>query len=94
MRAHGRLSLERLHSTHVVHGYYSSTSDFQAIVDAPSTHPGLVLSVGFNGNGFMMAPANARLVTSLVTGEEPTYDHADYQLARFEQQVHMETAVI
>ena len=92
--AHVLGGLEHLRSTHVVHGYYSSTPDFQAIVDAPSTHPGLVLSVGFNGNGFMMAPANARLVASLVTGEEPAYVHADYQLARFEQQVHMETAVI
>ncbi|OLV16922.1 NAD(P)/FAD-dependent oxidoreductase [Deinococcus marmoris] len=92
--AHVLAGLDQLHSTHVVHGYYSSTPDFQAIVDAPDSHPGLVLSVGFNGNGFMMAPANARLVASLVSGEEPAYAHADYQLERFKQQVQMETAVI
>ncbi|MBB6015187.1 NAD(P)/FAD-dependent oxidoreductase [Deinococcus radiopugnans] len=92
--AHVLADLEQLRSTHIVRGYYSSTPDFQAIVDAPITHPGLVLSVGFNGNGFMMAPANARLVASLVTGDTPAYDHADYQLGRFKQQVHMETAVI
>ncbi|MGY2895669.1 NAD(P)/FAD-dependent oxidoreductase [Deinococcus sp. UYEF24] len=86
--------LERLQSTHVVHGYYSSTPDFQAIVDVPESHPGLVLSVGFNGNGFMMAPANARLVRSLVAGEAPVYDHAEYRLERFGQQMHIETAVI
>ena len=92
--AHVLAGLEGLRSTHVVHGYYSSTPDFQAIVDAPVTHPGLVLSVGFNGNGFMMAPANARLVASLVTGGAPAYDHAEYQLGRFKQQTQMETAVI
>jgi len=86
--------LDQLRSTHVVHGFYSSTPDFQAIVDAPARLPGLVLSVGFNGNGFMMAPANARLVQSLVAGEAPLYDHAEYQLERFGQQMRVETAVI
>ncbi len=86
--------LGQLTSTHVVHGYYSSTPDFQAIVDAPASHPGLVLSVGFNGNGFMMAPANATLVHALTRGDAPGYDHRDYLLDRFAHQVQVETAVI
>ena len=86
--------LEKLRSTQVVHGHYSSTPDFQAIVDAPPSHPGLVLSVGFNGNGFMVAPANARLVQALVAGESPPYEYAEYRLERFGQQMHIETAVI
>ncbi|MBB6097083.1 sarcosine oxidase subunit beta [Deinobacterium chartae] len=86
--------VRQLQTTRVVHGFYSSTPDFQAIVDAPSELPGLVLSVGFNGNGFMMAPANARLVAALALGETPPYDHGDYRLARFTGEVRRETAVI
>ncbi|AZI45002.1 FAD-binding oxidoreductase (plasmid) [Deinococcus psychrotolerans] len=86
--------LEQLQTTHVVHGFYSSTPDFQAIVDVPVSHPGLILSVGFNGNGFMMAPANARMVTDLVLEQRPQYDFTDYRLDRFKGQIHVETAVI
>jgi sarcosine oxidase subunit beta len=56
------------------------TPDKHAIIDNPLT--GLIIATGFSGHGFMHSPATGQIVASLVKGEKPAIDIAEFKLNR------------
>ena len=67
-------------------GVISATPDRAPLVGRTDV-PGLFLCCGFNGEGIMYAPVAGRLVTDLVTGEEPPFDPAPFDPGRFGEDV-------
>ena len=64
----------------------AGTPDTMPIIDAPADAPdGLVVAAGFQRGGILAAPATARTVRSLVTGEEPPFSIAPFRLDRFDE---------
>jgi glycine/D-amino acid oxidase-like deaminating enzyme len=64
----------------VVRGTYDNTPDRHGIVDAVG---GVVVTAGFDGHGFMLAPEVGRAATALVLGEELEGDIAELKADRF-----------
>ncbi len=66
-------------------GLYPMTPDGLPIVDRSPDHDGVALAVGMCGQGFMMGPGVARLVTSLLLDDEPSIDAAAATTLRFDR---------
>jgi sarcosine oxidase subunit beta len=64
-------------------GLYPMTPDGLPIVDLSPAHDGVALAVGMCGQGFMMGPGVARLVTSLLLDGTPTIDPAAAATIRY-----------
>jgi sarcosine oxidase, subunit beta len=77
--------LEFVDLPHLVHGVYDLTPDSQGIVGPVPGQEGLFVAAGFNGHGFMMAPAIGRGAAAMVVGEDPGEGFAHLRPDRFEQ---------
>jgi glycine/D-amino acid oxidase-like deaminating enzyme len=64
-------------------GSRPSTPDGLPIIDAPASHPGLVLACGHSHFGLTGAPMTGRLVADLLSGKTPPIGLAAYRLSRF-----------
>jgi glycine/D-amino acid oxidase-like deaminating enzyme len=66
-------------------GYIDSTPDgVPGIGEVPNV-PGFILAAGFSGHGFGIGPGAGHLIADLVTGDEPIFDPAPFDPARFEE---------
>jgi sarcosine oxidase, subunit beta len=76
--------LEFVDLPHLVHGVYDVTPDNQGIVGPVPGEDGLFLAAGFNGHGFMMAPAIGRGAAAMVVAENPGDGFTHLRPGRFE----------
>jgi sarcosine oxidase, subunit beta len=63
-------------------GLIDLTPDHLPVIDAPRTHPGLVIAAGFSGHGFGIGPVTGALAAELAMGAEPAHDLSAFRLAR------------
>lgn len=66
-------------------GFVDSTPDGVPGIGEVPEIPGFVLAAGFSGHGFGIGPGAGHLIADLVTGDEPIFDPAPYNPARFTQ---------
>lgn len=64
-------------------GMIDVTPDAIPVISPAEDLPGLVISTGYSGHGFGIAPGAGRLTADLVTGAAPCVDPADFRLSRF-----------
>jgi sarcosine oxidase, subunit beta len=64
-------------------GLIDLTPDHLPVIDAPRTHPGLVIAAGFSGHGFGIGPVTGTLAAELAMGVAPGHDLTAFRLARF-----------
>jgi len=76
-----------------VRGLYETTPDANPIVSECGIG-GLYCCAGFNGHGFMHAPAVGVLMGELVRGEKPHLDISEFSLKRFDGKNEHERLVI
>jgi len=77
-----RLNDLRIHR--VQEGYYDTTPDNNPILGGIEGVSGYYQAVGFNGHGFMLAPAVGKAMAQLMTGENPFVDISVWHLNRFD----------
>lgn len=66
-------------------GYIDSTPDgVPGIGELPAV-PGFILAAGFSGHGFGIGPGAGHLIADLVSGDQPIFDPAPFDPARFNQ---------
>jgi glycine/D-amino acid oxidase-like deaminating enzyme len=66
-------------------GFVDSTPDgVPGIGEVPEV-PGFILAAGFSGHGFGIGPGAGHLIADLVTGDQPIFDPAPYDPARFKK---------
>ncbi len=73
-------------------GEIDATPDALGVIDAPPSHPGLVIATAMSGHGFGTGPAVGSIVASLVEGREPGFDLTPFRLGRFSDGSHLEPA--
>ena len=73
-------------------GEIDATPDALGVIDAPPSHPGLVIATAMSGHGFGTSPAVGSIVASLVEGREPGFDLKAFRLDRFSDGSHLEPA--
>jgi glycine/D-amino acid oxidase-like deaminating enzyme len=66
-------------------GFVDSTPDGVPGIGEVPEIPGFILAAGFSGHGFGIGPGAGHLIADLVTGDEPIFDPAPYNPARFKQ---------
>lgn len=66
-------------------GVYDMTPDGRPILGEVEDLEGLVVAVGFNGQGFKIAPAIGETMAQVVAGQTPDVDIAAFHPIRFEQ---------
>ncbi|MEM5275051.1 FAD-binding oxidoreductase [Cupriavidus taiwanensis] len=66
-------------------GFVDSTPDGVPGIGEVPEIPGFILAAGFSGHGFGIGPGAGHLIADLVTGDEPIFDPAPYNPARFRQ---------
>jgi glycine/D-amino acid oxidase-like deaminating enzyme len=66
-------------------GYVDSTPDGVPGIGEVAGVPGFVLAAGFSGHGFGIGPGAGHLIADLVTGDQPIFDPAPYDPARFKR---------
>jgi len=76
-----------------VRGLYETTPDANPIVSECGI-TGLYCCAGFNGHGFMHAPAVGILMSELVMGEKPHLDISEFSLNRFKGKGEYERLII
>lgn len=64
-------------------GLIDLTPDALPVLDAPASHPGLVIGAGFSGHGFGIGPVTGAILKALALGEAPGFDLAPFRLDRF-----------
>ncbi len=64
-------------------GLIDLTPDHLPVIDAPDTHPGLVVAAGFSGHGFGIGPVTGALAAELAMARAPAHDLSAFRLARF-----------
>ncbi|SOY46100.1 FAD dependent oxidoreductase [Cupriavidus taiwanensis] len=64
-------------------GFVDSTPDGVPGIGEVPEIPGFILAAGFSGHGFGIGPGAGHLIADLVTGDEPIFDPAPYNPARF-----------
>jgi sarcosine oxidase, subunit beta len=64
-------------------GLIDLTPDHLQVIDAPATHPGLMVAAGFSGHGFGIGPVTGSLAAALAMGTAPAHDLLAFSLARF-----------
>ncbi|MDX1382084.1 MAG: FAD-binding oxidoreductase [Thermoanaerobaculia bacterium] len=64
-------------------GFIDYTPDAIPVIDAPTSHPGLVIATGFSGHGFALGPIGGLLASQLAMGEATEVDVRDFRLSRF-----------
>jgi sarcosine oxidase subunit beta len=67
----------------VMGGIYDNTPDRRPLLGPVNGLDGLSLAVGFNGHGFMIAPAVGEMVAAAVTGRRTDLPLAEFSLERF-----------
>jgi sarcosine oxidase subunit beta len=78
---------------YTVKGLYETTPDANPIVSECEIS-GLYCCAGFNGHGFMHAPAVGVLMSELIKGEKPHLDISEFSLKRFGKRGEREFLVI
>ncbi len=78
---------------YTVRGLYETTPDANPIVSECEIS-GLYCCAGFNGHGFMHAPAVGVLMSELIKGEKPHLDISEFSLKRFGERGEREFLVI
>ncbi|PSN96374.1 hypothetical protein B9Q09_02230 [Candidatus Marsarchaeota G2 archaeon ECH_B_SAG-C16] len=78
---------------YTVKGLYETTPDANPIVSECEIS-GLYCCAGFNGHGFMHAPAVGVLMSELIKGEKPHLDISEFSLKRFGERGEREFLVI
>ena len=64
-------------------GLIDLTPDALPVLDAPASHPGLVIGAGFSGHGFGIGPVTGEILCALALGHAPRFDCAPFRLSRF-----------
>jgi sarcosine oxidase, subunit beta len=79
----------------VVEGFYDMTPDSQGVVSALDGFDGVWVAAGFNGHGFMIAPAVGRGMADLLQGKDPGMAIKHLDAARFGRAgLELETQVV
>ncbi len=78
---------------YAVRGLYEVTPDGNPIVSKCGVD-GLYCCCGFNGHGFMHAPAIGVLMAELVSGQKPHLDITEFRLERFSGKMNTEKLII
>jgi glycine/D-amino acid oxidase-like deaminating enzyme len=73
-------------------GEIDATPDALPVLDAPGSHPGLVLATGMSGHGFGVSPVIGEIVARLVEGAEVGFDLKPFRLGRFSDGSRLEPA--
>ena len=60
-----------------------TTPDVVPVVDRCADLPGLVVATGMCGHGFGIGPGFGRIVSDLVTGDDPGHDMDRFRWGRF-----------
>ena len=64
-------------------GPYDVTPDWNPVIDVAPEVTGLVLTFGFSGHGFKLAPAIGKMLAQLALGRSPDLAIDPYSLSRF-----------
>lgn len=64
-------------------GLIDLTPDALPVLDAPASHPGLVIGAGFSGHGFGIGPVTGEILSTLALGQPCRFDLAPFRLNRF-----------
>ncbi len=65
-------------------GLIDSTPDVIPVLDAVTSHPGLVVGAGFSGHGFGIGPISGEILANLATiGSDDRFDLSPFGLDRF-----------
>lgn len=64
-------------------GLIDLTPDALPVLDAPETHPGLVIGAGFSGHGFGIGPVSGAILAALAMDRTPDFDLSPFRLNRF-----------
>ncbi|MEM1111708.1 MAG: FAD-binding oxidoreductase [Pseudomonadota bacterium] len=64
-------------------GLIDVTPDSDPVISPVDTVPGLIVSTGYSGHGFGVAPGAGQLTADLVMNEAPVIDPDPYRLSRF-----------
>lgn len=79
----------------LIEGFYDSTPDSQGIVSEIGGFPGLWVTAGFSGHGFMIAPAIGRAMSELLHGRQAGAAVEELVAARFTSEaLQAETQVV
>lgn len=65
-------------------GLIDLTPDALPVLDAPATHPGLIIGAGFSGHGFGIGPVTGDILKRLALGQESRFDLKPFRMARFD----------
>jgi glycine/D-amino acid oxidase-like deaminating enzyme len=66
-------------------GIRPATPDMLPIIGRDPDVPQLLYACGHSKNGILLAPATARAITELVTGNGNTLDTSEFSISRFDQ---------
>lgn len=64
-------------------GIRPATPDMLPILGADPEHPALIYACGHSKNGILLAPATAKAIAALATGDEPLFDIDPFSITRF-----------
>jgi sarcosine oxidase subunit beta len=69
--------------SHAWAGLYEMTPDHNPIIGPSADVDGFYTIAGFSGHGFQHAPAAGRILADMITGHDPKFDVAPFELDRF-----------
>lgn len=64
-------------------GLIDLTPDALPVLDAPTTHDGLIIAAGFSGHGFGIGPVSGEILKAMALGEQPRFELMPFRLDRF-----------
>ena len=64
-------------------GLIDLTPDALPVLDAPASHPGLVIGAGFSGHGFGIGPVSGEILADLALGRASRFELGPFRLDRF-----------
>lgn len=68
-------------------GWIDACADHVPVISQVEEVPGLILSCGFSGHGFGIAPTAATLLSQIAVGEEPILDVSAFRYDRFKAKI-------
>ncbi|XP_070206213.1 peroxisomal sarcosine oxidase-like [Littorina saxatilis] len=62
---------------------FTTTPDYNPVIDCHPKHSNIIIAVGFSGHGFKLAPAVGKAVTEMVLNKPLSYNMAHFAVSRF-----------
>ena len=78
-------ALQNVHAIHSYAGLRPYSPDLVPIIGKVDTVDGFYLACGHEGAGITMGPISGKLISELITGQEPSLPTGELSLSRFEQ---------